>query len=124
MPDVFSINFNERLNMKYAYFLLFALGFSITANAASFDCKKASYPDEKIICSDRIINDLDVEMATKYNFLKGLFAMGNRGAMMDDQSSWIKMRHACKTDKSCIKKLYSKRINELDSIYDKIEKPL
>ncbi|HFJ2168641.1 TPA: hypothetical protein ACGTUS_002203 [Salmonella enterica] len=41
--------------------LLMASGVS----AASFDCRQAKLPDEKAICADRHLNDLDVEMAVK-----------------------------------------------------------
>ncbi|HIF6691408.1 TPA: hypothetical protein ACX37Y_005148, partial [Serratia marcescens] len=57
--------------------LLFtALAAPLAAQAASFDCAKAAGSDERAICANRTLNDLDVQMATKYQFLRGLFAMG------------------------------------------------
>nr|VUD23334.1 putative secreted protein [Salmonella sp. NCTC 7297] len=54
---------------------------------ASFDCQKAQAADEKTICAHLALNDKDVEMHAKYQFLKGLFAMGRRGALQDAQQS-------------------------------------
>ncbi|VEA35908.1 putative secreted protein [Salmonella enterica subsp. enterica] len=60
--------------------IAFALLTPLSVNAASFDCQKAQAADEKAICAHLTLNDKDVEMHTKYQFLKGLFAMGSRGA--------------------------------------------
>lgn len=61
--------------------IAFALLTPLSVNAASFDCQKAQAADEKAICAHLTLNDKDVEMHTKYQFLKGLFAMGSRGAL-------------------------------------------
>lgn len=58
--------------------IAFALLTPLSVNAASFDCQKAQAADEKAICAHLTLNDKDVEMHTKYQFLKGLFAMGSR----------------------------------------------
>ncbi|SVK52780.1 putative secreted protein [Acinetobacter baumannii] len=97
--------------------LLFtALAAPLAAQAASFDCAKAAGSDERAICADRTLNDLDVQMATQYQFLRGLFAMGARGAMQDSQR--------CGGDTACLLKSYRTRIAELDDIYRRIDKPL
>ncbi|HFZ8995948.1 TPA: lysozyme inhibitor LprI family protein [Citrobacter freundii] len=104
--------------------LTFALLTSLPASAASFDCQKAKTADEKAICAHLALNDKDVEMNTKYQFLKGLFAMGRRGALQDDQRSWLKQRQQCKADVACLTKAYDERLQQLDAIYDTIDKPL
>jgi uncharacterized protein len=109
--------------MKKILLLSLLIG-STTASAASFDCVKANAPDEKAICAHRALNDKDVEMATKYQFLKGLFAMGGQGAMQDQQQAWLKERHSCGSDVTCLTTQYNKRISALDAIYAKIDKPL
>lgn len=55
--------------------IAFALLTPLSVNAASFDCQKAQAADEKTICAHLALNDKDVEMHAKYQFLKGLFAM-------------------------------------------------
>ncbi|AJZ89070.1 periplasmic protein [Klebsiella michiganensis] len=109
--------------MKKILLLSLLIG-STTAGAASFDCAKASSPDEKAICANRALNDKDVEMATKYQFLKGLFAMGGQGAMQDQQQAWLKERKTCGANVACLTTQYNKRLSALDAIYAKIDKPL
>lgn len=84
--------------------IAFALLTPLSVNAASFDCQKAQAADEKAICAHLTLNDKDVEMHTKYQFLKGLFAMGSRGALQDAQQSWLKQRQQCKADVTCLTK--------------------
>lgn len=104
--------------------ITFALLTPLLVNAASFDCQKAKAADEKTICAHLALNDKDVEMHTKYQFLKGLFAMGSRGALQDAQRSWLKQRQQCKTDAACLTKAYNERLKQLDALYDHINKPL
>ncbi|EAA8368014.1 DUF1311 domain-containing protein [Salmonella enterica] len=104
--------------------ITFALLTPLLVNAASFDCQKAKAADEKTICAHLALNDKDVEMHTNYQFLKGLFAMGSRGALQDAQRSWLKQRQQCKTDAACLTKAYNERLKQLDALYDHIDKPL
>ncbi|WP_340611287.1 lysozyme inhibitor LprI family protein [Xenorhabdus bharatensis] len=108
--------------MRYMLFLLCLLSpFSL---AASFDCAKAKALDEKVICANQKLNDLDVEMSVKYHFLRGLFAMGVSGEMYNSQQAWLKQRQQCGADISCLTNSYRQRINQLDTLYNSIEKPI
>ena len=100
------------------------LGCAVVAQAASFDCGKAERPDEKTVCADLLLNDLDVELATTYRLLGGLFAMGVRGEMQDAQDDWLVKRRQCKNDKSCLRTAYRQRLEELRQLYEKIDKPI
>lgn len=97
---------------------------ALPASAASFDCKKAHHADEKAICADRQLSELDVQMATTYRLLGGLFAMGARGDMGDAQLTWLDQRRACGASKACLKQRYQERLDALQKIYDGIKKPL
>ncbi|PHM68607.1 lysozyme inhibitor LprI family protein [Xenorhabdus sp. KJ12.1] len=108
--------------MRYMLFLLFLL--SPLSLAASFDCAKAKSPDEKAICASQKLNDLDVEMSVKYHFLHGLFAMGVSGEMYNSQQAWLKQRQQCGANISCLTNSYRQRINQLDTLYNSIEKPI
>ncbi|CDG19915.1 putative periplasmic protein [Xenorhabdus poinarii G6] len=108
--------------MKYLWFML--LIFSPLSFAASFDCAKAKAPDEKSICSNPKLNDLDVELSVKYHFLRGLFAMGVSGEMYDSQNAWLKQRQKCKGNTTCLLQSYRQRIHQLDMLYKSIEKPI
>ncbi|WP_127104315.1 lysozyme inhibitor LprI family protein [Pararhodobacter zhoushanensis] len=93
--------------------------------AASFDCTLTTLtPNEQVICQNRDLNDLDVEMATMYRLLSGLFAMGMRGAMHDDQSAWLHERMACGANAACIRDAYTRRIRALQAVYDGIDRPI
>lgn len=88
------------------------------AQAASFDCAKASAIDEKTICADRILNDLDVKMTTLYDTDGHFMLMGARAALHDDQVAWLKTRRACRADKVCIRRSYYARIAVLQRVID------
>ncbi|EMQ2088326.1 DUF1311 domain-containing protein [Salmonella enterica subsp. enterica] len=98
--------------------------FPLAGDSASFDCQKATQADEKAVCADLSLNDMDVEMATKYQFLQGLFPMGTRGAMQDEQQKWLQSRLHCGGDTACLTKSYESRLQQLDKIYAGINKPL
>jgi uncharacterized protein len=96
-----------------------------STHAASFDCDaKALQPDEKVICDTRPLNDADVKMATTFDLLSGLLAMGSRGTLQDEQTAWLKKRQACAADATCIKGAYDERLKQLDETYKKINRPL
>lgn len=95
--------------------IVFALSASAPASAASFDCSQARAPDEMAICNDRELNDMDVRMATLLDVAKGFVLMGERGALQDDQRSWLADRRRCEADVACLRRSYRKRIGELDA---------
>ena len=94
------------------------------AHAASFDCDaKELQPDEKMICDTRSLNDADVKMATTFELISGLLAMGSRGTLQDDQTAWLKTRQACGPDAACLKTAYETRLKQLNDAYKKINRP-
>ncbi|MFC5446270.1 lysozyme inhibitor LprI family protein [Rhizobium halophytocola] len=104
---------------------LMAVAFAQPAAAASFDCDADGLaPDEKVICDNRELNDADVKMVTTFDLLSGLFAMGNRGHLQDDQSAWLKTRQACGDDNACIAKAYDVRLKQLNDAYESLPRPL
>lgn len=107
----------------------FALGWifllATGAGAASFDCGLPHLaPDERAICDNRDLNDDDVRMVTRLDFLTGLFAMGTRGAILDDQREWLRNRQSCGADLPCLRRSYRERLDALQAIYDGIDRPL
>ncbi len=65
--------------------ILFASSLLSTAGAASFDCTKSDLAaDEKAICDNRALNDQDVKMATTFDILTQLMAMGARDTLRLD----------------------------------------
>lgn len=81
---------------------------------SSINCSKARLPDEKAICRSVELQKQDVRMTTLFEVSGHLMAMGGRGAMQDRQVEWLSTRHQCKTNLSCLRQSYSKRIDELN----------
>jgi uncharacterized protein len=108
------------MRLFFALLILIAVGFAANASAASFNCAKARAPDERAICADRRLNDMDVEMAVRLDVAKHLVAMGQRGALMDDQASWLQARHSCRSDKSCLIRHYHDRMLEIRGVLERI----
>ena len=113
---------------EIAFAVAFGIAASVvnvsTAQAASFNCDaKGLKADEKAICANRDLNDLDVKMATQFDWLAGMFAMGMRGVLQDEQTAWLETRAACKDDKACIRNTYKARLKTFDDYYNKLERP-
>ena len=92
------------------------------AHAASFDCRKASNPDEIAICDSRELSELDVKMATLYDTIIKLVGMGMRGALQDQQRAWLQERAGCGADRACLRRLYDTRIRALEAEVARIAK--
>lgn len=125
------IAINRTKNLRAAT-LIAALGLAVMvcatlpspAAAASFDCEKPDLAaDEKAICDNRGLNDADVKMVTTFDLLSGLFAMGNRGVMQDEQITWLKKRQACDADVACLKAAYDERLKQLQDGYNSLTRP-
>lgn len=105
--------------------LLLASSLTSPAAAASFDCAKPDLAaDEKAICDNRALNDLDVKMATTFDILTQLMAMGARDTLRDEQSKWLKKRQECAADVACLTSAYDERMNKLGEAFQSINRPL
>lgn len=78
-----------------------------TAQAASFDCAKASTKVEHLICDNPEILKLDEEMAASYK--AALQDQSKADSLRQAQKQWIKGRNACE-DTACVKRTYESRL--------------
>ena len=101
--------------------ILCAIFLSVPAKAASFNCANARAADERAVCASRVLSEMDVEMAVRYQTLAGLVAMGTRGDMGDAQRDFLKARGQCQADNACLTALYRARIAKLKSEYDALK---
>ncbi len=85
------------------------------AAAASFDCTAAKSRDEKAVCVNRELSDLDVKMATLYDVLTHLVAMGQRGDLQEGQKAFLAFRGTCGGRVACIRVAYQNRIAQLET---------
>jgi uncharacterized protein len=73
----------------FTFILLFGL-FSIRANAASFNCKKATNWLEKTICSDPELSKLDEQMAKAYQDTLASLSPEGQKETKEYQRQWLK----------------------------------
>lgn len=97
--------------------LLACLAAPPPAEAASFDCGKAKQADEKAICADRGLAELDVQMAAVYGVRMQIpMLMGERGAAQDEQRGFLAGRTICGANVACLRQAYLQRIAEINQI--------
>ena len=101
---------------------LASLGLGLPAQAASFPCGTAQAPDETAVCAHLDLNDLDVEMATRFAILKDVLPMGGRGKLRDDQEDWLTERRACGADTACLRAVYATRLKVLRGVLSEFAK--
>ena len=78
---------------------------------ASFDCAKARSAQEKMICGDRELARLDVELSAAYR--KARDAAPDAKALQSEQLQWLKStRQAC-SDTPCLVEAYKGRLAQL-----------
>ncbi|WP_295878658.1 lysozyme inhibitor LprI family protein [uncultured Thiohalocapsa sp.] len=80
------------------------------AEAASFDCTKASTRIETLICADAQLSGLDAELADLYRAARR--STDDPERLTSAQRAWLKRRDRC-TDSDCVADLYRQRIAEL-----------
>lgn len=85
-------------------FFVHCLIFS-SANAASFDCQKASTLVEKTICNSADLSQLDTQLAESYRIVAA--------DQKTRQREWLRERNQCGADSNCLKAKYKERIVEL-----------
>lgn len=95
------------------------LALTTSAHAASYNCAKAKTPDEKAICANRSLSELDVKMAALFGVrMKLPMLMGARGAAQDEQRAFLTNRGYCGADAACIGAAYQQRIDEINAEID------
>ncbi len=82
-----------------AYCLLTGASYAQEGLRPSFDCSKASLPDEYAICSNSYLAELDNLVAAGYKFLKSTKGRAYAEAV---GKPLLKLRMACKSDIDCI----------------------
>ncbi|MGE8189612.1 lysozyme inhibitor LprI family protein [Pseudomonas sp. NPDC086278] len=101
-----------------ALFCCAALSATPSTYAASFDCNQAKAVDEKTVCANRALNDLDVKMAVLYSLDRKFLPMGGRDDLISQQQDWLKSRASCGANVSCLTDSYERRIQVLQKIID------
>ncbi len=74
--------------------------------AASFDCAKAATPDEKAVCANAKLSDLDGLMGRAYTAARAKADPGDRGKVLSDAHAFLSQRHGCGSDAACLTSAY------------------
>jgi len=57
-------------------------------------------------------------MSVLYNLDRKVMPMGGRGSLIDQQQAWMIKRRRCGANKSCLTRLYDRRIAQLRGFID------
>lgn len=96
---------------KLFWSALLLCGACTVANAASFDCAKASTPQEKTICATTTLSILDEKLAQAYKSAQATAAAPDQ--IKSDQRAWLKDTKGCNTNVECLERAYNARIGQL-----------
>jgi uncharacterized protein len=79
--------------------------------AASFDCRKAGTPVEKLVCADPVLGRLDEALDANYQAMLTVDVGRSRQALRSEQLDWLARRNRCK-DAQCLLQAYRERVDE------------
>src|SRR5690242_8067919 len=83
------------------------------AQAQSFNCRKAHFPDEKLICASPQLSMLDERLDWIFRQNMRLLAKPGRDALDREEEQWVVARRRCGSDHRCVESFYRSRIGEL-----------
>lgn len=75
--------------LRYWFIPILLLG-SVSAHAASFDCSKASTPQDKAVCASHELGAADIRMAAAYKALLVAAPAEMAPEIRDEQRAWIR----------------------------------
>lgn len=81
--------------------------------APSFDCQTSTGADERVICGDPGLSQLDRQLAQRYAATLQSAEAGSVNDTRAAQRAWIKQRQACASDLSCLRVQYEIRLQQL-----------
>src|SRR6516165_8449060 len=79
-----------RLTIRSTQYMLFGLFvFATPASAASFDCSAATTAREKLICSDKILSELDEQLGRINREKTALLSVHGAELLQRSEQSWL-----------------------------------
>ena len=81
----------------------------------TFECYSAVDPDEREICRNSELAELDRRLAAAYSVLRAHLDKDKQVALAADESAWLEQRKACNKDDACIRTAYITRLKQLRS---------
>jgi uncharacterized protein len=93
--------------------LLIATSLGSAASAQSFDCRNARSADERAICQDSRLGDLDKQLADVYDRVGSKLSKEERAGFEKNETAFVNARHRCGEHRGCIEQSYRNRMQEL-----------
>lgn len=112
----------KRLGILLALALSLLPRLGLAASYAPLDCAKASTAADMTICKTYSLGQDEARLATLFEVLTSLVAMGQRGDIIDRQQRWLSAREACGSNVTCLSHAYQSRIDELSRALDAMVK--
>lgn len=112
----------KRLGILLALALSLLPRLGLAASYAPLDCAKASTAADMTICKTYSLGQDEARLATLFEVLTSLVAMGQRGDIIDRQQRWLSAREACGSNVTCLSHAYQSRIDELSQALDALVK--
>ena len=91
--------------------LVLAAGASLSAHAASFDCKKGQSFSEKVVCETPYLSRLDDQLSIAYKH--AMDVTPDRQALEDSRVAQWQWRQKNCHDAACVTNWYERRLSEL-----------
>lgn len=82
-------------------------------NGPSFDCRKATSPNEQLVCRSPEIWAQDRILSTAYAYFQSVLNKSEFAKLRNDQRAWLKRRERCRNSLPCTRQIYSARLSEL-----------
>jgi uncharacterized protein len=86
---------------------------AVPASGQSFDCRNARYADEKAICRESRLGELDKELSAAYDRVGGKLSRHEREEFENNETAFVNARHRCGEHQGCIEQSYRNRLQEL-----------
>ena len=102
----------NRMRLKNFIVAFIVLIISQSAVAASFDCAKTKSKTEKVICSDKRLNELDSELDRNLNAIKEKYSKRMFRLIIQEHRIWVDGRNRfCRGNLECLSEETIKRNN-------------
>jgi len=108
----------QKMNYRYLLLPLLALCWAASAQAASFDCAKATLPAEKFVCDNPFISALDDKLDTIYKSVLAKASAEQKQQVMAQQKHWLKYTRNVCDQEVCFKHAYWTRQAELATFFE------
>lgn len=86
--------------------------------ASAFDCRKAKTRAEHTVCGSASLRYLDEQLNMEYRYAKKIARSAwFKRRLITSQRRWMKTRNRCSSRRSCLHRVYTSRLADLENTY-------